>query len=122
MTLSVLPPNVPFSPYTRHGGLLFLSGMLGHEPGSRRLVSGGVGPETRQALKNITSLLAQEGLGLGHVRKAVVYLTDLDDWEAMNQVWCELFTAPYPARSAVAVQKLMLGACVEIEVIAADDR
>jgi 2-iminobutanoate/2-iminopropanoate deaminase len=118
MDSKVLPTGLPFSAYTRQGELLFLSGMLGHKPQRAELVEGGVAAQTRQALAHIDTLLRAQGLSLDNVLKAVIYLTDLQDWETVNGVWREYFKPPYPARSAVAVSALMLNASIEIEVIA----
>jgi reactive intermediate/imine deaminase len=119
----VLAPNpapMPvFSPAIRTGKLVFLSGQLGLRPGTREIVEGGIQAETRQTLENIRSLLEEIGLGLPDVVKCTVFLTDMEDYAPMNEVYREFFPQDPPARSALAATGLALGARVEIECIAA---
>lgn len=105
----------PLSPVRRAGDLLFLSGQLGIADGA--LVEGGVAAETRQVILNIQGILADAGATLLNVVKTTVFLTSLDDWPAMNEVYGEMFGSPYPARSAIGAE-LAFGARVEIEAIA----
>ncbi len=110
----------PFlSPAVRSGGLVFLSGQLGRKPGESGLVPGGAAAEAEQVLANIQSLLAGMGLGMEDVVKCTVFLADMDDYGAVNEVYRRAFPAEPPARSAVAVSGMALGARVEIECIAA---
>jgi 2-iminobutanoate/2-iminopropanoate deaminase len=109
----------PFSEATRVGDLLFLSGQLGAVPGTSELAAGGIGPETRQTLENIKTTLERHGSSLGRVAKCTVFLADIAEWPAMNEVYVEYFGPAYPARSAVAGSGLALNARVEIECIAA---
>ena len=109
--------NLPFSDAVRAGDLLFVSGKLGIPPGTRGLVDGGIGPETRQTLENIKATLERLGSGMDRVAKCTVFLADMAEWPAMNEVYRTFFTHP-PARSAVAVSGLALDARVEIECIA----
>jgi reactive intermediate/imine deaminase len=118
MSAPLLPKGLPFQAYTRHQGLLFLSGMIGHLPGEMTL-AGDISAQTHQALDHIEHLLAQEGASLSHLLRATVFLTDLSDWEQVNVIWRQRFQPPYPARTAVEVRALKLGACIEIEAIAA---
>jgi 2-iminobutanoate/2-iminopropanoate deaminase len=113
------PPGLPFSPAVRVGDLLFLSGQIGTVPGTRELAPGGIGPETRQTLENIRTVLEYAGATLADVVKCTVFLQDIAEWPAMNEVYREFFTEDPPARSAVAGSGLALGARVEIECIAA---
>jgi len=110
--------SLPFSESVEAGGLVFLAGQVGTVPGELRLVSGGIGPETRQTIENIKAILARRGLTLDDVVKVTVFLADIGEWPAMNQVYREYFDAPFPARSAAGANGLALGARVEIEVIA----
>ena len=119
---SPLPSHLPFSPCTPAGGFLFLSGMLGNRPGEMALVSADVEAQTRQAIEHIQTLLAPYGAGLAQVVKATLYLTDLEDWDAVNRVWVECFKQPYPSRTAVQVAKLKLEARIEIDIIALNPR
>lgn len=108
----------PYSPAVRTGGLVFLSGQVGLLPGTRELAAGGIAAETRQALDNVRSVLAAAGLEPADVVKCTVFLADMRDYEAMNTVYARFFTSEPPARSAVGVNGLPLGARVEIECIA----
>lgn len=113
-----VPADLPFSDVVRAGDLLFLSGELGRRPGSTQLVKGGIGPETEQTLKNIEATLRREGASLRDVVKCTVFMADMREWAALNRVWVRMFRKPYPARSALGVTGLALGARVEIECVA----
>ncbi|HSJ26338.1 MAG TPA: Rid family detoxifying hydrolase [Longimicrobiales bacterium] len=111
-----------YSPAVRSGGLVFLSGQVGLRPGTRELVTGGIEAETRQTLDNVRAVLAAAGLTREHLVKCTVFLADIADYEAMNAVYAEFFAGVQaPARSALGVGGLPLGARVEIECIAADN-
>ena len=99
-------------------GLVFVSGQLPINPETGAFQEGGVKEQTRQSLLNAKAILEQAGLGLGNVVKTTVFLADMGDFAAMNEVYSQFFTAPFPARSAVAVKTLPKGALVEIECIA----
>lgn len=107
-----------FSHAATAGDLIFVSGTLGTETGGIQLVPGGIGPETKQTLENIRSILEGAGASLADVVKASVYVTDMDDFGAMNQVYAEFFPSEPPARITLQVAGLALGACVEIECVA----
>jgi reactive intermediate/imine deaminase len=109
----------PYSPGIRAGGLLFLSGTIGVRPGTRELVPGGITAETRQALQSIRATLRTAELELRDVIKCTVFLADIRDYDAMNVVYAEFFPDNPPARSAIGVAGLPLGARVEIECLAA---
>ncbi len=116
----VLPLAVPFSEGTAVGGLVFLSGQLGNVPGTMALVEGGIEAETRQALRNIATVLEGQGLGLDRLLRCTVMLADIAEWPAFNAVYSEFFSdLPMPARSAFGCSGLALGARVEIECTAA---
>ncbi|HEX4892586.1 MAG TPA: Rid family detoxifying hydrolase [Hyphomicrobiaceae bacterium] len=108
----------PFSEAVRAGNIVFLSGMLGTDS-TGRLAPGGVGPETRQTLENIKAALARNGLTMNDVVKCTVFLADIAEWGAMNQVYATYFPESKPARSAVGGTGLVRNARVEIECIAA---
>ncbi len=110
--------DLPFSEAVRVGDLLFLSGQVGNEPGVMAVVPGGIGPETRQTLENIRGTLERFGSSLDRVVKCTIFLADIDEWPAMNEVYRTFFPEHPPARSAVAGSGLALGARVEIECIA----
>lgn len=110
--------NLPFSDAVRVGNLLFLSGKIGNVPGTLQLAAGGIQGETRQALENIKATLEQSGSSLGEVVKCTVFLADISEWAAMNEVYVRYFPDQPPARSALGVNGLALGARTEIECIA----
>ena len=100
-------------------GIVFVSGQLPIDPATGAFPEGGVVEQTRQSLTNARAILEAAGLGLENVVKTTVFLADMADFGAMNAVYASFFSAPYPARSAVAVKTLPKGALVEIECIAA---
>lgn len=100
-------------------GIVFVSGQLPINPATGAFPEGGVQAQTRQSLLNAKAILEAAGLGLGHVVKTTVFLASMADFAAMNEVYAQFFTAPFPARSAVAVKTLPKDALVEIECIAA---
>lgn len=108
----------PFSEAVRVDDILFLSGVLGTDS-TGRLVSGGIGPETRQALENIKAALARNGLTMSNVVKCTAMLADIADWPAMNAVYATYFPGPKPARSAFGGVSLVRNARMELECIAA---
>lgn len=111
--------SVPLSDAVRVGDLLFLSGKLGIAPGERQLVEGGIGPETRQTMENIKSAMEKYGSGMDRVVKCTVFLADMAEWGAMNEVYRTYFPINPPARSALGASGLALDARVEIECMAA---
>jgi len=108
----------PYSQGISAGGFVFTAGQIGLSPVSGELVEGGVVAETVQAIDNLTAVLAAAGCGLGDVVKTTIFLADLRDFTAVNGVYDSCFDAPHPARSAVEVAGLPLGARVEIEAVA----
>lgn len=109
----------PYSQAVRWGNLLFLSGQVGIDPATGKLVEGGVAAQARQAFKNLEAVLAAAGINLRRLLKATVYLKDMSSFQAVNEVYAAHVPPPYPTRAAVAVKELPLGAEVEIEAIAA---
>ena len=109
----------PYSRAAWAGDILYLSGQLGSDPATNKLVEGGVAAETEQLLKGLSAVLNIAGLSMGDVVKANVFLTDMNDFAAMNKVYETFFEAPYPARSTIGVTALPGGAHVEIEFVAA---
>ena len=112
--------DMPFSQAVRVGNLMFLSGDLGWNRETGKLVEGGIQPETRQTLENISSTLEAFGSSMDRVVKCTVFLADMGEWGAMNEVYKEFFPNK-PARSALGVNGLALGARTEIECIATID-
>ena len=109
----------PYSQAIEVNGFVFASGQIPLDPKTGTFVEGGIKEQTRQALPNASSILKAAGTDLAHVVKTTVYLDSMDDFAAMNEVYAEFFSHPFPARSAVAVKKLPKGALVEVEVLAA---
>ena len=107
----------PFSESARAGDLLFLAGQIG-EDADGKLVPGGIQAEAEQMMLNIEAALARRGLSMEHVVKCTVFLADIDEWGAFNEVYKKHFSPPYPARSAMGVSGLAVNARVEMECIA----
>jgi 2-iminobutanoate/2-iminopropanoate deaminase len=110
--------QMPFSEAVRAGDTLYLAGQIGNLPGKRQLAPGGIGPEARQAMENIRVVLERHGASLDQVVKCTVFLADIKDWPAFNEVYVQFFRQNLPARSALAASGLALGARVEVECIA----
>lgn len=108
----------PYSHAIEASGILFISGQLGIDPGTGSLVPGGVRQETVRALENLKTVLAAAGLGLGDVAKTTVFLADMADFAAVNEVYAGYFPTDPPARSAFQVAALPKGGRVEIEAVA----
>ena len=111
--------DLPFSEAVRVGDLLFLSGKIGNVPGTRELAAGGIQGQTRQTMDNIKATLERLGASMDDVVKCTVFLADMAEWGAMNEVYVTYFSKHPPARSALGASGLALGAAVEIECIAA---
>ena len=107
----------PYSQALSAGNLVITSGQIPLDPATGALVEGGIVEQTTQVLENIKEVLAAAGMTFQNVLKTTVFLTDIGDFGAMNEVYAKYFTAPYPSRSAVQVAALPKGACVEIECI-----
>jgi 2-iminobutanoate/2-iminopropanoate deaminase len=109
----------PYSPAIRTGQLLFVSGQVSIDPASGSYVAGDIKAETRRVLENIGALLTAADLDFSAVVRTTVYLTDMDDFASMNEVYAGFFVEPYPARATVQVARLPKDARIEIDVIAA---
>ena len=112
-------PIGPYSQGIRVGNLVYVAGEKGIDPKTAKIVPGGIVAETRQTLENIKAILAEAGATMDNVVAANVYLTDLKDFEHMNQVYAEYFRKDPPVRTTVQVAALPAGAIVEITVVAA---
>lgn len=108
----------PYSHAVRAGQVVYLSGQTPLDPTTGKLVEGDVVAQTKRVFGNLSAVLSAAGLTFDNVVKVNVYLTDLADFAAMNEVYAEVFSEPYPARTTVAVAGLPLEAQVEIELIA----
>ena len=107
----------PYSQAVGVPGLLFTSGQIPLDPATGALVAGGIQEQTHQVFRNIQAVLEKAGLTFDNVVKTTVFLTDIGDFAAMNEVYAQYFKGDYPARSAVEVGNLPKGAKVEIETI-----
>jgi 2-iminobutanoate/2-iminopropanoate deaminase len=108
----------PYSPAVKVGNLLFLSGSIPLDPVSGQLVDGGITEQTTRVMENIKALLAAAGADFNQVVRTTVFMIDLGEFAAMNEIYASYFSAPYPARSTVQVVKLPKDVRVEIDVIA----
>jgi len=108
----------PYSQAIRAGDLIFTAGQLGIVPGTKDFAGPDIESQTRQALENIKAILEAAGSCLGNVIKCTVFLADIEDFSRMNSVYAEFFPQALPARSAMQVAALGLGARVEIEAVA----
>ncbi len=108
----------PYSQAINTGSLLFASGQIPINPATGEIPEG-ITAQTSQALANVKAILAEAGLTVDNVVKTTVFLADMNDFAAMNEVYAQNFTEPFPARSAVAVKTLPKNVRVEVEVIAA---
>ena len=109
----------PYSQAIEANGFVYLSGQLPIDPATGQFLEGGIKEQTRQSLLNAKAILNEAGLDLSNVVKTTVLLSDIANFGPMNEVYAELFQAPFPARSAFAVRDLPKGALVEIECVAA---
>ena len=108
----------PYSQAIEVNGFIFASGQIPIDPSTGNFVEGGIKEQTKQAITNAKNILKEAGTDLAHVVKTTVYLANMADFAAMNEVYATFFQQPFPARSAVAVQDLPKGALVEVEVLA----
>lgn len=109
----------PYSQAIEANGFVYASGQLPIDPATGAFPEGGIKEQTRQSILNAQAILRSAGLELANVVKTTVLLADIADFGAMNEVYAEFFSEPYPARSAFAVKALPKGALVEIEMVAA---
>ncbi len=111
----------PYSQAVRAGNLVFASGQIPIDPATGQFVAGGVAEQTEQVLKNLTAVFAAAGLGLDQVVKTTVFLADMEDFTAMNEVYGRFFSEAPPARATVQAARLPRDARVEIEAIAVSE-
>jgi 2-iminobutanoate/2-iminopropanoate deaminase len=114
-------PVGPYSAALRVGQLLFVSGQVPLDPATGRMVEGDIGVHTRRVLENVAALLDAAGISFASVVRTTVFLADMNDFQAMNEVYATFFGEPYPARSTVQAARLPRDARVEIDVIASYD-
>lgn len=108
----------PYSQAVQIGSLLFTSGQIPIDPDTGAVVEGGIQEQARQSLNNIKAILNAAGTNMGAVVKTTVFLQDMNDFAAMNEVYAQFFQEPYPARSAIQVGRLPKDVLVEIEAVA----
>ena len=111
------PPAGPFSQAIEVGGFLYFSGQVGQNPANGKVVEGGIVAETERIFRNLSAVLKAAGKSFDHVARVGVYLTNMSDFGAMNDIYAKHFRQPFPARTTIGVAALPLGACVEIDVV-----
>ncbi|MBA3272864.1 MAG: RidA family protein [Chthoniobacterales bacterium] len=112
----------PYSQAVRVGQLVFTAGQIPLDPASGQIVSEDIAEQTTQVMKNLTAVLKAENLTFDHIVKTTVFMTDLGQFQTMNEIYASYFSNQPPARSTVQVSALPKGARVEIEVIAVSDQ
>ncbi|MFL5613570.1 MAG: Rid family detoxifying hydrolase [Gemmatimonadaceae bacterium] len=113
-------PVGPFSPAVRDGDRVYTSGQVAQDPATGKLVEGGVVAQAEQIFHNLAAILSAANKSFADVVKVNVYLTDIRDFGAMNEVYARHIVPPYPARTTLGVAALPLGAAIEIEMIAGE--
>jgi 2-iminobutanoate/2-iminopropanoate deaminase len=111
------PPVGPFSQAIEVGGFLYFSGQVGQDQATGKVVEGGIVAETERVFQNLSAVLKAAGKSFDHVACARVFLTNMSDYVAMNGVYAKYFGPPFPARTTIAAAALLLGACVEIDLV-----
>lgn len=111
------PPVGPFSHAVEVAGVIYLSGQVGQDPATGRVVEGGIVAETERVFQNLSAVLKAAGKNFDDVACARVFLTNMSDYAAMNGVYAKHFRAPFPARTAIGVAALPLGARVEMDLV-----
>jgi 2-iminobutanoate/2-iminopropanoate deaminase len=112
------PPIGPYSPALRVGKFLFLSGQIALDPATGQVIDGDVGAQARRVLQNMGELLTAGGARFGDVVRTTIFLADMNDFAAVNEVYASFFAEPYPARATVQVARLPRDVRVEIDAIA----
>ena len=111
------PPVGPFSQAIEAGGFIYVSGQVGQDPMTGKLVAGGIAAETERVFGNLSAVLKAAGRCFDDVVRSGVYLANMNDFVAMNGIYAKHFSQPFPARTTIAVAALPLGACVEIDLV-----
>ena len=110
-------PVGPFSQAIKVGGFIYFSGQVGQDPATGKVVEGGIVAETERVFRNLAAVLKAAGKSFDDVVRAGVYLTSMSDYVTLNGIYAKHFRQPFPARTAIAVAALPLGACVEIDLV-----
>ncbi|MEH7115715.1 Rid family detoxifying hydrolase [Neobacillus niacini] len=108
----------PYSSYRKSGNLLFISGQLPIDPNTNAIVSNNIDDQAKQSLQNLRALLEELNLDMSAIVKTTVFLSDIKDFNTVNEIYSRFFESPYPARSAFQVAALPKGALIEVEAIA----
>jgi 2-iminobutanoate/2-iminopropanoate deaminase len=111
------PPVGPFSQAIEVGGFFYVSGQVGQDPATGKLVAGGIEAETERIFQNLSAVLKAARKSFDDVACARVFLTNMSDYVVMNGIYAKYFRPPFPARTAIGVASLPLGACVEIDLV-----
>ena len=111
------PPVGPFSQAIEVGSFLYLSGQVGQDPTTGKLVAGGIAAETDRVFQNLSAILKAAGKSFDDVVRVGVYLTNMSDYVALNGIYAKHFRQPFPARTVIGVAALPLGACVEMDLV-----
>ena len=111
------PPVGPFSQAIKVDGFIYFSGQVGQDPTTGKLVTGGISAETERIFQNLLAVLKASSKGFDDVVRAGVYLTNMSDYVVFNGIYAKHFDPPFPARTAIGVAALPLGACVEIDLV-----
>ena len=111
------PPVGPFSQAVKVDGFIYFSGQVGQDPTTGRLVTGGISAEAERVFQNLSAVLKAAGKGFEDVVRAGVYLTNISDYVVFNGIYAKHFDPPFPARTAIGVAALPLGACVELDLV-----
>jgi 2-iminobutanoate/2-iminopropanoate deaminase len=114
-------PVGPYSAALRSTNLLFVSGQVPIDPATGRMIDGDIAAQAHRVLENLRALLEAAGLSFAHVVRTTVFLADMNDFQAMNEVYASFFQEPYPARSTVQAARLPRDARIEIDAIASYD-
>lgn len=121
-TPDIAQPAGPYSQAIRTGDLLFVSGQLPLDPSGALIGAGDIKAQTRAVLGNLAAILREAGSSLDQVVKTTVFLTSLDDFSGMNEIYAATFKSPYPARSTVEISRLPGGMLLEIDCVAFAER
>jgi len=111
------PPVGPFSPAVDTGGFIYVSGHVGQDPTTGKLVAGGIAAEADRIFQNLSAVLKAAGKSFDDVVRAGVYLTSISDYAVLNGIYAKHFSQPFPARTVIGVAALPLGASVEIDLV-----
>jgi 2-iminobutanoate/2-iminopropanoate deaminase len=119
---NVPAPIAPYSPSVKAGATLYISGQIPIDPATKKLVAGDIKEQTRQVMKNIGAILESNGMNYSNLVQCTIYLTNLDNYAPVNEAYAEFFNGKYPARVAIQVMRLPMGAEIEIGSVAVETK